>query len=116
MKLQVLQKVREHLSDEKHWTKYDDARTAEGDCCLPNDPLARSWCLYGACTLQASNWIERAGAMDEISSSIQRLYPDLMKDQPEDDLIAIFNDLPDTTIEDIHRVLDDAITRSRRKA
>jgi hypothetical protein len=92
-------KPSELLSDESKWTKGAIARD-NGQPCPFN--IGECWCAIGAALYCDIDEVERA-RLDEVAKA---LFPDRVIGIFA--MVANFNDHPDTTFEDVRRVLIEA--------
>jgi hypothetical protein len=86
-------KPSELLSDESKWTKKEIARDKSGNCVHPKSSDAVCFCILGAYYKCESVGIGR------VSAAVRDLFPE------RDQGIPYFNDHPETTFEDVRKVL-----------
>src|SRR4051812_33739109 len=98
---------------ESEWCHNTSARDANGFLVETFDRNACSWCLNGALSkVRTSNYTYNQ-TTHLIQKSIQETFPDRMAPSPPplpySTPMVCFNDNPDTTKEDVLKVLDTAI-------
>ena len=110
---EILEGVRELLSDERRWCKGAFARNKDGaKLRYGSDEGARRWDIGGAVDHVASGGYEDGGHALRLIDDEEDLPPDT----PEAGPITAFNDLESTTHADMLGLLDRAIERSRAVA
>jgi hypothetical protein len=97
-------KPSELLSGPEKWTKSYFARDANLVPIPYSDPGAFCFCLRGA--LYREGFHEEIG---NLSRTIRRLFPYLVSvGVSSEGIVTCFNDAPDTTFEDVQKVLKEA--------
>jgi len=97
-------KISELLTDESKWCKGSFAKTAYGFETTCNNPDACQWCLLGA--RYTANLTR--GENDALIDAVLALYPNRCGIYRDTDSLVRFNDHPNTTFDDIKRVLEHA--------
>lgn len=106
--VEILTGVRELLADPAHWTKGVLARNADDFEVEPRDPRAACWCLAGAVTKVAGDYIV-IPILDDVAMKHGAVESDNCP-------FVELNDADETTHEEILKVLDEAIEISRAYA
>ena len=97
----ILQTAKGLLGDESQWAHHDDQRC---------DLNATTWTLF--CALQkASTEVLGEFQLRRLSLEIVRVVVEEVAGQTLDRRLIDFNNLPSTSFEDLHRVLDISIER-----
>jgi hypothetical protein len=91
-------KPSELLSSPEKWTKGADARNSNGNIVYTNSDDASCFCLRGAVILCR---ISLPTARTKLRAALTKLYPTFSD-------YVDFNDHPDTTFEDVQKVLKEA--------
>jgi hypothetical protein len=111
-------KISEFLPEEK-WIKLAAAKDAFGNSCGVFSPLACKFCLTGAATKISRDNLEYRAWMVRLSKHIEMLYGErvavslkqaklIVGMKQYEKVVQYFNDHPDTTFEDVQRVLQSA--------
>lgn len=91
-------KLRDILKTEKDWTKGYFARAEDGEKVEIDDTSATCYCLIGA--MDKANLRSFSEAMCE---SVKKLFPERTQHGHP---IVIFNDHPETTFDDVCKVIE----------
>lgn len=107
-------KPSELLDKPEKWTKGETARRADGKRAFSMDDGAVCWCIHGA----ISSCMAWGGGFDQtrhlLNETIKRLFPERVEAINRIEgttgvfFHAAFNDHPETTFEDVRRVLIEA--------
>lgn len=99
-------KLSELLDKPEKWTKGSSARDKNNKQVHPQEPEAVCWCLEGGlrCVTNGNRW---SPWVETLRSTIIRLFPN-RTDPLGVKIISTFNDHPDTTFEDIQKVIKEA--------
>lgn len=117
----LLRKAREILSTEDRWTRDVWARSAESrhlgcdvetDSVEPTDPAACRWCLTGAVYAAAGMRTDAAPVPEPVAAALHALDRQVDALAPGVELgVESYNDSDDTTLADIHALIDRAVAR-----
>lgn len=102
--IDLLAPIRELLADPTHWCKHDLARDSDGLPAFYDSPEATSWCLAGATYRCYPGKRDRTMIQAELINRIKKLHhedPSWLID------VALFNDAPQRTHEEIMRLLEE---------
>lgn len=109
----------ELFSDESRWAKRAEARTLYGGRCSPLSKDARSFCLYGGIEKYrsgsyrgAESCLSAYSARRAVAEAVKEFFPERCSSGFSNiSIISGFNDHPETTIEDVRKVV--ALAESR---
>lgn len=100
-----LDNIRALFCAQFRWTKGCSARKSDGSFAIPEAEEASCWCLVGACSKCCD--YERENTRLLIRAACQSLF----RDRCDSELVsdeAAFNDHPETTFQDVLKVLSEA--------
>jgi hypothetical protein len=93
-------KVSDVLRDESCWTKESYARDKDGFHISYDDPAACKFCIHGA-VYRVCGMLGGGNIWQKLEEARKKLFPDSIG-------LINFNDRPETTFEDVKKVLAEA--------
>ena len=96
------------LTGPDKWCKKKSAADEGGNSVLPSSDLAYSFCIGGAISRMSSGYDDECFVRNEIRKSIRKLFPGRGGQMHDVIEIEAFNDHPDTTFEDVMKVIEDS--------
>lgn len=93
-------KLRDILKTEKDWTKGYYARNSEGLKVLPDSGEAVCYCISGAICASGTGY----ASTEMVTNAIKALFPERV--HPEGHAVPEFNDHPETTFDDVCKVIE----------
>ena len=104
--LAILRRAKELLPDEPHWNRHDDRN------CLPEAMTYSLFCaLHKASFEVLGTYDHRRAALQEVRFSIEAVA----KGREFEHRLMDFNNLPETTLADVQRVLDMAVAEVQER-
>ena len=102
----ILLRAKELLPDEAHWNRHGDRN------CLPDAKVLTLFCaLHKASVEVLGEYDHRRAALQEVRFAIE----EVTKGREFEHRLMDFNNLPETHLADIQRVLDIALTKVRAR-
>ena len=101
----IIERTIELLSDERNWYRNDDRN------CGPEKPGLSLYCALQLASFDvAGEFQHRAASLQQVRYAIERQTPRVEYDHR----LMDYNNSPDTSFEDMHEMLHDALARLKR--